>query len=36
MIGFTSEVTDEVSFDLTGPPFTSLSTDEASMIKCFA
>ena len=34
MIGLTSEITDEVSFRPTGPPFTCLSTDKANMIKC--
>ena len=36
MIGATNEITDEVSFQPMGPPFTSLSTDEASVIKCLA
>ena len=34
MIGLTSEITEEVSFGRLGPPFTPLSPDEASIIKC--
>ena len=36
MIDLMSEITDKSQFRPTGPPFTSLSTDEASMTKCLA
>ena len=36
MIALMSEITDKVSFQPAGPLFTSLSTDEASVIKCLA